>query len=187
MNNEISKRLIYENPLSCERDVTDFCSEGYVTPSFPNGRMRLESGVDLLGGHKYNFLFWCPETFPSDIMLEWDFIPIKEPGLCMVFFAATGRNGEDIFDDSLKKRTGDYPEYHHGDINAFHLSYFRRNKHPRESGFHTCNLRKSYGFHLLAMGTDPIPNAEDAVSPYNITVVKHSNKIAMFFILKILS
>jgi hypothetical protein len=37
-----------------------------------------------------------------------------------MFFAAKGRNGEDIFDENLTKRTGEYPQYHHGlDLKGF--------------------------------------------------------------------
>ena len=72
----------------------------------------------------------------------------------MMFFAAQGRNGENLFDPQLQKRTGEYIQYHHGDINAFHVSYFRR-KEPDERAFHTCNLRKSYGFYLVCQGADP--------------------------------
>ncbi|MCG0056575.1 YesU family protein, partial [Escherichia coli] len=59
-----------------------------------------------------HFVFWCPETFPDGIIVTWDFSPIEQPGLCMLFFAAAGIRGEDLFDPSLRKRTGTYPEYH---------------------------------------------------------------------------
>ena len=66
--------------------------------------------------------------------------------------------------------------YHSGDINAYHVSYFRR-KWDEERGFHTCNLRKSKGFHLVVQGADPIPNCEDAFESYHIKLVKKDGKI----------
>ena len=138
-------RLIYENPLSCEADIKDFVLEGSAKLSFENGRMRMENAISAEAGQKANFVLWCNKDFPADMRITWNFRPIKEPGLAILFFAAKGINGEDLFDDSLQKRTGEYPLYHHGDINAFHVSYFRR-KEPDERSFHTCNLRKSYGF-----------------------------------------
>jgi hypothetical protein len=108
---------------------------------------------------------------PADICVSWDFWPIREPGLCILFFAATGINGEDLFDPGLPRRTGEYNMYHHGAINAFHISYFRR-KHPRERAFQTCNLRKSYGFHMVAQGADPIPSVPDALPPYHCKLIK---------------
>ncbi|MBK5250530.1 MAG: DUF1961 family protein, partial [Actinomycetales bacterium] len=39
-----------------------------------------------------------------------------------------------------------------------------------ERSFHTCNLRKSHGFHLVAQGADPLPDVLDARWPYRIRV-----------------
>lgn len=167
-------KLIYENPLACEADIKDFILEGQAKISFPRSRMQLENAMDAENGQKANYVLWCPVDFPADVLITWDFLPIKEPGLCILFFDAIGRNGEDIFDTRLAERTGEYPQYHHGDINAFHVSYFRR-KEPDERAFHTCNLRKSYGFHLVAQGGDPIPDAKEAVEPYGLAVRKEKN------------
>ena len=169
-------KLIYENPLACEVDIKDFILEGQAKISFPDGRMQLENAMDAENGQKANYVLWCPVDFPADVLITWDFLPIKEPGLCILFFSALGRNGEDIFDGKLAERTGEYPQYHHGDINAFHVSYFRR-KEPDERAFHTCNLRKSYGFHLAAQGGDPIPDADEAKEPYRLAVRKEKNVV----------
>ena len=173
------RKLLYENPLRCEADVRDFIMEGSALVTFPNGRMRMENALSAMEGQRANYVFWCPEEFPADIRIEWDFRPVREPGLCMLFFAAKGRRGEDLFDPGLMKRTGEYPQYHHGDINAFHVSWFRR-KEPDERRFHTCNLRKSYGFYLTAQGGDPIPDVEDAMGPYLIAVEKKGAEITFF-------
>ncbi len=171
--------LIYENPLASEADIRDFVLEGEAAVTFPQGRMRLENKLSAEEGQKANYVLWCPEEFPSDVMITWDFYPIREPGLCMMFFAAQGKNGKELFDSSLQKRTGEYVQYHHGDINAFHVSYFRR-KEADERAFHTCNLRKSYGFYLTAQGGDPIPDAADAKPPYHIAVLKKGNEVRFY-------
>jgi len=170
-------KLIYENPLACKADIKDFVLEGQARISFPEGRMRMENAMAAENGQKANYVLWCPEEFPADVRITWEFRPIKEPGLCILFFSAAGRNGEDLFDEKLAERTGEYPLYHHGDINAFHVSYFRR-KEPDERAFHTCNLRKSYGFHLTAQGGDPIPDAREALMPYRMEVRKEKNTVA---------
>ncbi len=170
------KKLIYENSLACEADLKDFVLEGQAAMSFPQGRLRLENKLDAAEQQKANYVLWCKEEFPSDICIEWDFWPIKQPGLCIMFFAAKGRNGEDLFDPSLQKRTGEYILYHHGDIDAFHISYFRR-KEADEKAFHTCNLRKSYGFYMAAQGGDPIPDVQDAVGPYHLIVEKKGDTV----------
>jgi len=163
--------LIYENPLAAEPDIAGFRLEGDAAISFPQGRMRMENRRDPAEGQKANFVHWCPEDLPADVAVSWDFWPIREPGLCILFFAATGIEGQDLFAPELAPRTGEYNTYHHGDINAFHISYFRR-KHPGERAFHTCNLRKSYGFHMVAQGADPLPSVQDAQPPYHIQLIK---------------
>ncbi len=168
--------LIYENPLACEADIQNFILEGQAKISFPNGRMQMENALDAENGQKANYVLWCPEDFPSDVLITWDFLPIKEPGLCMLFFSALGKGGEDIFDGKLAGRTGEYHHYHHGDINAFHVSYFRR-KEPDERAFHVCNLRKSYGLHLVAQGGDPVPDADEVKEPYRLAVRKEKNLV----------
>lgn len=170
-------KLIYENKLQCEEDVKDFVLEGKAGISFAEGKMRIESVISPQQGQKANYVFWCDREFPDNIRIEWDFRPVTEPGLAMIFLSAKGINGEDIFDDNLGKRTGEYIQYHHGDINAFHISYFRR-KEPDERQFHTCNLRKSYGFHLVAQGADPIPDADDATKDYHLSVIKRDNYLS---------
>ncbi|MCR5329939.1 MAG: YesU family protein [Lachnospiraceae bacterium] len=171
------ENLIYSNPLSGESDIKDFVLEGSAKISFPDGKMRMENAIGAEAGQKANFVLWCDRTFPDNIRITWKFRPLREPGLAILFFAATGINGEDIFDASLQKRTGEYPLYHHGDINAFHVSYFRR-KEPDERAFHTCNLRKSYGFHLVSQGADPIPDADDCTSDYDLELVKKDSYVS---------
>ncbi|MBE5830252.1 MAG: DUF1961 family protein [Butyrivibrio sp.] len=172
-------KLIYENHLAKKEDIEGFVLEGQADISFPEGAMRLKSVIDPSEGQKANFVLWCPVSFPSDVCIEWEFKPIKEPGLAIMFFAAKGRNGVPVLDNSLAKRTGEYPQYHSGDINAFHVSYFRR-KETDERAFHTCNLRKSYGFHLVAQGADPIPDASKDSQWYRIRVVKRSGHVTFF-------
>ena len=170
---------IYQNSLSDAASVDDFILEGQAILSFPRGRLRMENALQAGLGQKANYVLWCPVQLPADVCVEWDFLPIREPGLCILFFSAQGKNGEDLFSAALAPRTGEYPQYHHGDINAFHVSYFRR-KEPDERAFHTCNLRKSYGFHLVAQGGDPIPDADEATEPYRMALVKHGREVRFY-------
>ncbi len=169
-------KIIYENPLSCKEDIEGFVLEGQAKISFHDGAMRLENALSEELGQKSNFVLWCPHPFPSDVRIDWEFRPIKEPGLAMMFFAAKSQSGVPLFDESLNQRTGVYSQYHSGDINAFHVSYFRR-KEPDERAFHTCNLRKSAGFHLVAQGADPIPDASKDSEWFRICIVKKSGDI----------
>ena len=170
--------LIYENAFSSEADTVGFRLEGEAAISFPQGRMRMENLRDPAEGQSANFVYWCAEELAANVAISWDFWPIREPGLCVFFFAAIGIDGRDIFDPSLARRVGEYQQYHHGDINAFHISYFRHWA-PEERAFHTCNLRKSYGFHMVAQGADPLPSVPEAEPPYHITLIKCDAEIAL--------
>lgn len=175
----MSERLIYENPLACPSDIEGFILEGKAQISFDGTCMTMKNALAGELGQKANYVLWCPEEFPENIKVEWEFKPVTDHGLCILFFAASGKDGKDLFDPSLLPRTGEYPQYHSGDIHAFHVSYFRR-KEADERLFHTCNLRKSHGFHLVAQGADPIPGAEDAKEFYRIAVTKYENVIRFY-------
>ena len=173
------RKLIYDNPLAYEEDIKGFVLEGKAKTCFENGKMQLISTENPKLGQPANYVLWCPEDFPADVEFEWEFRPMNDVGLCIVFFAAIGQNGKDIFDESLTKRTGEYGYYHSGDINAFHISYYRR-RYPEERVFHTCNLRKSYGFHLAAIAGDPIPELASASKSYQMRVRKKGNVVEFF-------
>jgi len=173
----MKKNLIYKNTLSCAEDVKDFILEGQAQISFDNGYMQLKNALDAEQGQNANYVFWCPVSFPADIEIDWEFKPLSSTGLCIMFFAALGCDGSDIFSPHLQKRTGPYVQYHSGDINAFHVSYFRR-KEPDEKAFHTCNLRKSRGFHLVCQGADPIPDYNDVQDFYRISIIKLDSDVS---------
>ncbi|MFC7404328.1 DUF1961 family protein [Georgenia alba] len=172
--------VLYRNPLATAEDVAGFRMEGDGAVTFPQGRMRLESLRDASEGQAANIVLWCPETFPAGIEIGWTFRPVHEPGLCIMFFAASGRGGEDLFDPSLAPRTGPYEQYHSGDIDAYHVSYFRR-MWESERSFHTANLRKSHGFHLVAQGPDPLPGVLDARGDYRMRL-RHADGTITFSI-----
>ncbi|MBS14601.1 MAG: hypothetical protein CME19_23810 [Gemmatimonadetes bacterium] len=169
--------IIYQNALTDPTDVVGFKMEGDAAVTFPQGRMRMENCRDPEEGQAANFVYWCPENFPHDIVVSWDWWPIREPGLCILFFSAIGGEGQDLFDPALNERHGEYNQYHSSDINALHVSYFRR-KNPDERAFHTCNLRKSHGFHLVCQGADPLPSVDDATPPYRIRLVKCADTVS---------
>ncbi len=174
------EKLIYSNPLATADDVKDFILEGKAYISFENNRLRLKN---VLSKEEYgqlaNYVFWCPIEFNDGIRMEWDFYPIYEPALCMMMFAAKNRDNGDIFSPDLTERTGEYNCYLHGDINLYHLSYFRRN-FPEERAFHICQLRKSNGGHKLASGGDPIPSVEDCQSPYHLSLSVKEGHIVFY-------
>lgn len=171
MTNEPPGSLLYENPLATPEDVAGFRLEGQAIITFDEGRMRLRNALDPALGQRSNFVYWCPVAFPDHVAITWDFWPVEEPGLCILFLAARGHQGRDLFDPALAPRTGEYRMYHHGEMDALHVSYFRR-RIPETRAFNVCNLRKSYGFHMAATGADPLPSVADAQPPYRMRVIK---------------
>lgn len=166
--------LVYRNPLSGPGDIADWIAEGPVAAS-GEGSLELSSA----GGADDHWTLWCPEVFGDRIRISWEFSPRREPGLAMLFFGAAAVAGGGIFDDGVPPRDGSYPHYHSGGIRALHVSYFRR-RWEDERAFHTCNLRKAPGFHLVAQGADPLPAAADAHDAfYRIEVMKDAAHVTL--------
>ncbi|KAH8897327.1 DUF1961-domain-containing protein [Thozetella sp. PMI_491] len=168
---------IYRNPLNSAESVADWVAEGPVqaTSALSGDAVELKSS----GGLDDHFTFWCPELFPDRVKITWEFSAIEEPGLAMFFFGASSVAGEGIFDfdKGIKPRTGAYPQYHSSDIRTLHVSYFRR-RWEDERAFHTCNLRKSPGFHLVSQGADPLPPVVDTKGAfYKIEVIKDGSRV----------
>jgi len=179
---------VYENALACAQDVSKFVLEGTANLDFPNGKMRLSSVLDPSLGQKANYVFWCDKEFPADVLIEWEFTPLAASGLCIMFFSASNSVGGSVFD--ANPRTGQYEQYYDGDINAFHVSYYRTNalRMPDGEGLRLCNLRKSKGFYMAAQGGDPIPELELCIKPYPpflISIVKRGSMVN-FYIERIL-
>lgn len=164
-----ARTLLYSSALAGFGDVVDTQLEGDGALTFPQGRLRLESTRRPSEGQDANIVLWFPPNLPADVEISWDFIPVHEPGLCIAFFHALARDGRDVLDPTLEPRTGRYEQYHSGEINAYHVSYFRR-MWESERRFHTCNLRKSHGFHLVTQGADPLPAVIDAQGSYRVAI-----------------
>ncbi|WP_404434689.1 YesU family protein [Microbacterium lacus] len=170
----MSSTLLYRNALAAPVDLDGWVAEGPVAAAAGDDGLLLSSS----GGFDDHWTLWCPEVFGDRIRISWEFSPRSEPGLAMLFFGAAAASGGGIFDDGLAHRTGAYSQYHSGDIRTLHVSYFRR-RWEDERAFHTCNLRKSPGFHLVAQGADPLPPVVDARGAfYRVEVIKDGPDIA---------
>lgn len=168
--------LLHRNALADPADLDGWVAEGPVAiAAGADGGVVLSSS----GGIDDHWTLWCPEDFGDRIRITWEFSPRAEPGLAMLFFGAAAVDGGGIFDEGLAARSGAYPQYHSGDIRTLHVSYFRR-RWEDERAFHTCNLRKSPGFHLVTQGADPLPPVVDAGGAfYRMEVVKDGPRVAL--------
>jgi rhamnogalacturonyl hydrolase YesR len=164
-------KLLYESTLSTEIDLQNWVMEGLAKTEFKEGWMHMYS-PDEEGHH----VFWCPEDFPGDFIAEWE-LQNREPdaGLCIIFFAAKGVNGEDIFDPSLKKRDGVFRKYTKSDLNNYHISYYAN---ADGNGRGISHLRKNKGFYLVQNGESGIPLHSRDI--HKMKLVKDNNRILMY-------
>ncbi|KAJ4016037.1 hypothetical protein NW752_006971 [Fusarium irregulare] len=170
----MAEKLLYRNTFDTIDAIADWVPEGSVKATVFNNTLELAAPGD--------FVYWVPEVFPERIRITWEFSPVEEPGLAIIFFgAAAAKDGGSIFGKDLKPRNGSYPQYHSSDIRTLHASYFRR-RWPEERAFHLANLRKSPGFHLVAQGADPLPDVEDTQGAYYKIEVVHDKRDVKFSI-----
>ncbi|MEO0550794.1 MAG: DUF1961 family protein [Pseudomonadota bacterium] len=182
VSNVTEPELLYANPLAKVEDVEGFQLEGSAHVSFDNQRLILENARPPEDGQAANYVFWCPEVFPADVEISWEFQALREPGLCVFFFGASGLvNGQNVslFDPRLAKREGLYPQYTQSDVSALQISYFRR-RFLDEQRLHVSVLRKAPGFELLDRQADPLPSAETMKNAYKMRLRRKGRHIQFF-------
>jgi hypothetical protein len=122
-------------------------------------------------------VFWCPQDFPESFIAEWEFEPLSQYGLAIVFFAARGENGEDLFEPSLPKRDGKFVHYTHGSITSYHISYFA-NVENYQMGRIDSNLRKNNKFYRVGGGPVAIPPGTQGWQ--QMRLIKDGSRIQLF-------
>ena len=137
---------------------------------------------DFRGGH---IVLWNRAVETCDnYAIEFDFKPLSPIGLAILFFSATGQQGEDVLSDQLTGRHGVFSSYTKSDINCYHISYWANNAAVGKRG--TCNLRKNADFYNLANGSDPSVVSLDYASEsfhfttHRIRLEKIKNRITFF-------
>ncbi|MGH9840288.1 MAG: DUF1961 family protein [Blastocatellia bacterium] len=158
---------IYETSFDDPAVLKDWKLEGGKQMSVAGGNLALESG-----GRNNHLVCWLRKEAPADFLLEFTFRPQhRQEGLAIVFFNARGLKGESIFDQALAPRDGTFDQYHSGDLNNYHISYWA-------AGRETAHIRKNKGFQLVAQGQDLVaPAPADAFQ--TIRVYKRGGKIRL--------
>jgi len=151
--------LLYESALDKASDMHGWIMEGPGLAESDNGWMHLKAAQAR--GENGHIVYWCPRDFPDRFVAEWEMQVLSEEGLCITFFAAEGRKGEDILSPTLPKRTGIFKQYTQGAINCYHISYFANT--PSAPGRITSNMRKNSGFHVVANGPPGIEPGSKSV------------------------
>ena len=153
--------------------------EGAGGVDIKNGKLRTspvpfdKDGNQLKDAKRSHLVVWNKNIFPENFLLEYEMNPNSSPGgLTIIFFCATGKNGEDIFDLNLPPRFADYKLYHSGALANYSDSYFSRNTEIEAA---TNRLRKNPGFALVAEGKSLTTGATDVT--HHIRILKFGGHI----------
>jgi len=167
-------RLLLDAALANEGDVKGWIMEGPGKAEFAEGWMKMWSTrPDAKPPANGHIVFWCPKDFPERFVCEWDCQIVSPEGLNIIFFAAKGENGEDIFDPRLPQRDGTFVQYTNGKIVCYHISYYANT--PDTPGRATSNLRKDHAFYLMATGPVAIPAGSSRI--HHLRLIKDRGHI----------
>lgn len=165
-------KLLHQTSFSNKNSVQGWKMEGLATLKFVDNWMQMYSP-----DQKTHHVYWCPTEFPDSFIAEWKVKNLStEAGLLIVFFAAKGEKGQDVFSADLPKRDGTFTQYTQGKINSYHISYYANAAHNPNRPH--VNLRKNNTFTLLQEGQQGI-HAE-STEVHRLRLVKHRNLIKLF-------
>lgn len=165
---------VYTTGFESAGVLEDWLLEGGKRMALENGCLVLESepGSSKPRTMDNHLVCWLKKEMPADFLLEFKVRPRnRQEGLNIVFFNARGLRGEDIFSPSLKPRSGTFAQYHSGDLNNYHVSYWAGDRG-------SANVRKNRGFALVATGPDLVARAP-AGAWQSVSLYKRGNQIRL--------
>lgn len=164
--------LIYHNAFAVTGDVKDWVMEGPGQLRFSDGWMEMYAPKE-----KWDHVFWCPKDFPGSFIAEWEVQNLDtSKGLVIVFFAATGSGGRDIFDAGMPRRDGTFKYYNKGEIDCYHISYYSNNPKLPDRG--DSHLRKDPMNALLVTGEAGV--ATRSAEAHKARLIKDGAHIIMY-------
>ena len=169
-------QLLYKSSMQDSESLKGWRMEGPIVKKFVDGACQLSSEFPNAPKPGAHIVYWAPQPFPANFVAEWEVKVESKNGLNIVFFAAQGVNGKDIFDESIKKRDGVFHKYTRSDINCYHISYYADNP-ILLPGRIASNLRKNSGFYLVNNGSMGIETGNQAY--HKMTLIKSANRIQM--------
>ncbi|MHC4996936.1 MAG: DUF1961 family protein [Planctomycetota bacterium] len=165
-------KVLYQSTMTTAPSVKGWQMEGPGRVDFAEGWMYMESPFE-----KMHHVFWCPETFPSSYVAQWEMQNLNpDAGLCIVFFSATGLKGEDVMDPSLPKRDGTFSQYNNQALKNYHISYYANT--PNLPNREMARLRKNPGRNIVAEGPRGI--SVTSQRPHKVTLIKQGARIRLF-------
>jgi len=174
--NVVHEDQLFEDGKRARRpEQHEWVLEGPGRARTEQGALHLESLKPDKNGH---IVLWNTRKFPENCLIEFDVTPANPTnGLNIIFFAAQGRGGGDIFDLKQPRREGVFRNYHSGDIDAYHISYWACDKVQGGTPRRTANIRKNHGFQLVSCGTDNIAAA--GKGPHIVRLLKYDGRILL--------
>ena len=164
--------LIYETPMDTEASVSGWRMEGKGTVAHHRGWMEMWSP-----GEQTHHVYWCPQPAPASFAAEWTCRNLHpEAGLCIVFFCATGNDGEDVLDPTLPPRDGTFSQYNKGALDNYHVSYYANT--PNTPNRPVARLRKNPGANIVQEGPRGILAASTDI--HRVRLLKDSARIEMW-------
>lgn len=165
-------RLLYRASMAKVESVEGWRMEGPGEVSFKDGWMHVHSPDEEM-----HHVYWCPRRFPESFIAQWRAQNMEtDAGLCIVFFAAAGLDGQSVFAEDLPERDGTFTQYTKGAIRCYHASYYANA--PHNPNRRQTNLRKNPGFHLVQEGKEGIPTKSEHV--HTITLAKLGTHIRLW-------
>ena len=146
---------VYATSFESAEALQDWKLEGGKRMSVENGRFCVgkRAAWAQVAATDNHLVCWLTKEVPADFLLEFTVRPRnRKEGLNIVFFNARGIHGESVFDPGLQPRNGLFEQYHSGDLNNYHISYWAGDRG-------TANVRKNPGFKLVATGKDLVFSA----------------------------
>lgn len=160
-------------------DDVQWVYEGRGKAWTEDGKLHVENryGDDL--SKTYHCVLWNTQKMPADFLLEFDIEPMHaDQGLNIIFFAARSRDtdGETIYKTGNRKRAANFKNYHSGDTDSYHVSYWATypNGNPRGHS----NLRKNHGFHLVKDDGDELITGKGP-GPHTVRLMKVGGEITL--------
>ncbi len=153
---DVSKRkgkLVYASKMNDEASMQGWVLEGPAEITFEDGQMVMRSTIPKpTDGSTGHFNYWCPADVPESFIAEWEFKPVSERGLCLIFFSSKGQNGQDVFDEGLPERDGHFQQYVNGALNNYWMVYFSNHRLMRTTNIARTYLSKASKSRTLAAG-----------------------------------
>ena len=121
-----------------------------------------------------HMVVWNKTRFPADMMFEFTVNHHgSENGLTLVFFAAEGEEGQEIFNLGLPPRNGVYRNYNKGRLRNYTVSYWSRNKSEsaiKKVEQYSNRVRRNPGANMLATNDSHTDKCSDC--DYRVRILK---------------